>query len=368
MKKLIYLVAGARPNFMKIAPIIRELKRRKMQFDFKLVHTGQHYDTGMSGVFFKELAIPEPDYYLDVSGGTQAEQVAKIMVRFETICTNKKPDIVLVVGDVNSTLACAIVAKKLQICLVHVEAGLRSGDQKMPEEINRIVTDSITDIFFVTEQSALENLRKEGHAQDDIHFVGNVMIDNLLYQLKQLEAGSVQFTCSEKLKGEHKKYGVVTIHRPGNVDNLDHLALVVKILNEISEKIPLIFPIHPRTRKNLEGSGIAISQNIIQLDPLSYMDFLNLVRDAKFICTDSGGIQDETTVLGIPCLTFRNSTERPVTVEKGTNLLVPLQIESINQEIDRILKGDSKKGVIPKFWDGEASARILDILLQKNLV
>ncbi len=362
MKKMVYLVAGARPNFMKIAPIIRELRNRKDKFEFRLIHTGQHYDKGMSGVFFKDLEIPAPDYYLDVGGGSHAEQTAKIMIRFEAVCFEYKPDIVLVVGDVNSTLACAIVAKKLLISLVHVEAGLRSGDRSMPEEINRLVTDSITDSFFITEQSGIDHLRNEGHAEEKIHFVGHVMIDNLYHQIERIKRKSIKLDISARLKKDLTDYAVATLHRPVNVDNKDNLARAVEILAEVADKIPIVFPVHPRTRKNLDKFNLKLSNNIMQLEPLSYVEFLNFFRDAQFVLTDSGGLQEETTALGIPCITLRDNTERPITVSEGTNILAPLDREFVLAVTDNILNGNRKVGCIPKYWDGNASIRILDVL------
>ncbi len=365
---MIYLVAGARPNFMKIAPIIRELQQRTTDFDFRLIHTGQHYDNEMSGIFFKELNIPEPDYHLEVGGGTHAEQTAKIMIQFERICMESRPDVVLVVGDVNSTLACAIVTKKLQICLAHVEAGLRSGDRSMPEEINRLVTDSIADLFFITEQSAEEHLINEGHITTKIHFVGHVMIDNLFYQLQRLQKGGLDLKDSTVIKNQFTSYAIATMHRPANVDTKQCLSKVVDVLNSTAEKIPLIFPIHPRTKRNLDRFKLILDATVIQVDPLSYMNFLNLFKDARFVLTDSGGIQEETTALDIPCITLRNTTERPITVKEGTNILAPLNVEFVSKQIDIILHGGGKQGIVPKFWDGQASSRIVDVLANNNNV
>ena len=362
-QQLIYLVAGARPNFMKIAPIIRALQKRRDDFAFQLIHTGQHYDQSMSDVFFDELEIPPPDHHLEVGGGSHAEQTAKIMVRFEEICLAQKPDIVLVVGDVNSTLACAIVAKKLHIRLAHVEAGLRSGDREMPEEINRLVTDAITDDFFVTEQSGMTHLRREGHMDEQIHFVGHVMIDNLLHQVSRLEKGEVTapFSTQQKQKLDGV-YAVATLHRPANVDSEASLRVLVGILNHVSTMLPLVFPVHPRTRQNLDKYKLSLSGRIVQLEPLSYHEFLNFFRDAAFVLTDSGGLQEETTALGVPCITLRDSTERPITVEEGTNLLAPLDEDFVLTEVQRILDGEGKSGRVPALWDGQAAERILDVL------
>ncbi|MDO6461359.1 UDP-N-acetylglucosamine 2-epimerase (non-hydrolyzing) [Granulosicoccaceae sp. 1_MG-2023] len=360
--QLIYLIAGARPNFMKIAPIVRALQKRPEAFQFRLIHTGQHYDQSMSDVFFQELEIPAPDYHLEVGGGSHAEQTAKIMVRFEEICLKDKPDVVLVVGDVNSTLACAIVAKKLHIRLAHVEAGLRSGDRAMPEEINRLVTDAITDEFFVTEKSGLTHLRREGHRDEQLHFVGHVMIDNLLYQIERLNRGEASAPLSSEMKQSLGDYAITTLHRPANVDTAESLQTLVGILNQVAERIKLIFPVHPRTRQNLDKFGLSLSDKIIQLEPLSYHEFLNFFRDARFVLTDSGGLQEETTALGVPCITLRDSTERPITVEEGSNLLAPLDEAVVLEEVGRILEGKGKSGRVPQFWDGKAAERILDVL------
>lgn len=363
-KKMIYLVAGARPNFMKIAPIVRQLRARSNTFDFKIIHTGQHYDKGMSGVFFDELEIPEPDFHLEVGGGSHAEQTARIMIGFEKVCQDNRPDVVLVVGDVNSTMACSIVAKKLHITLAHVEAGLRSGDRKMPEEINRLLTDAISDLFFVTEQSGIDHLVSEGHSADSIHFVGHVMIDNLFRQIEKLDNGDYSHSDNAPQKLGLDDYAVVTLHRPANVDTKDSLSILVNLLAKVADRIPLIFPIHPRTRQNLEKFGLQLDERIHQLEPLSYVEFLQCFRHAKFTLTDSGGLQEETTALGVPCITLRDSTERPITVSEGSNILAPLNVDFVVNEVDKILKGEGKTGRIPKFWDGKAAMRILDVLVE----
>lgn len=362
MTKMIHLVAGARPNFMKIAPIVRALRRRADLFDFSIVHTGQHYDREMSDVFFEELGIPRPDFHLDAGGGSHAQQTAKIMVAYEEIVQGHRPDCTLVVGDVNSTLACSIVAKKLHVPVAHVEAGLRSGDLSMPEEINRLVTDSITDWFFVTESAGVENLIREGKPKDRIFFVGHVMVDNLLFQREQLGRADKTGFASEPLKAKLGRYGVVTLHRPSNVDDSKVLRAIMGALAEISLELPLIFPVHPRTRGNLERSGIGIVAGITLTKPLSYMDFLNLWKDAALVMTDSGGLQEETTALGVPCLTVRENTERPVTVEQGTNTLVgvdPMAILSASREV---LETGGKTGTRPALWDGQAADRIVEAL------
>jgi UDP-N-acetylglucosamine 2-epimerase (non-hydrolysing) len=360
----IFLIAGARPNFMKIAPIARAFDNHA-DLDYKIVHTGQHYDRNMSDIFFEELGIRKPDYHLGAGGGSHAQQTARIMTGFEETCLADRPDLVMVVGDVNSTLACSIVAKKMNIQVAHVEAGLRSFDLQMPEEINRMVTDSISDLFFVTEEQGLENLLNEGKKNNAIHFVGHVMIDNLFFQLSKLESMDLTFP-SSRFKQEHPAYGVVTLHRPSNVDNKESLESILTTLSTVSDTLPLIFPIHPRTRKNMERFGIKPSDNIKLIDPLSYMEFLNLWKDAKLALTDSGGLQEETTALGIPCLTIRENTERPITVTKGTNELMGTSREKILDSFDRIMDNNWKIGQRPKFWDGKASDRIADIIRNHN--
>lgn len=360
--KKLFLIAGARPNFMKIAPLMRELGRGVYPFEYKLIHTGQHYDKDMSDVFFQELEIPTPDYHLEVGSGTHAEQTAKIMTRFEQTCLSDRPDIVLVVGDVNSTLACSIVAKKLCLKVAHVEAGLRSGDMAMPEEVNRIVTDALSDYFFVTEKSGMEHLLAEGKPVERIHFVGHVMIDNLFYQVKKIEAMDPAQFSSTALKTQYGDYGVVTMHRPSNVDDAPTLTGIMGALSKVAERLPLIFPVHPRTRGNIEKFGIRVPDNIQFVTPQPYMDFLNLFKDARIVMTDSGGLQEETTALGVPCLTMRENTERPVTVSEGTNVVVGVDPAKIVAEATNILDGGAKSGRRPEFWDGQAAQRILQIL------
>ena len=359
--KSLYLVAGARPNFMKIAPIVRAL-RTHGGLGFKIVHTGQHYDTEMNDVFFEELGIPKPDVFMGAGGGTHAQQTAKIMLGFEDLCLSERPDLVLVVGDVNSTLACSIVAKKLDIPVAHVEAGLRSGDRSMPEEINRLVTDSIADLFFVTEPSGVEHLLREGKAEDSIHHVGHVMVDNLLYQRDKLATMDGSAFGSAALKARLGRYGVVTLHRPSNVDTKEALENVALALREISRRIPLVFPVHPRTRANLEKFGVSLGEGVALTRPLSYMEFLNLWKDALMVLTDSGGLQEETTALGVPCITIRENTERPVTVEEGTNVLAGTNPSHIADEAEKIIRGEGKQGRRPDLWDGNAARRIVAIL------
>lgn len=363
MKKIM-LIAGARPNFMKIAPMARAFDNCPGKVAYKIVHTGQHYDANMSDIFFEELGIRQPDYHLGAGGGSHAQQTAKIMTGFEEICQNDRPDLVIVVGDVNSTLACSIVAKKMCIEVAHVEAGLRSFDLAMPEEINRMVTDSISDLFFVTEEQGLKNLIKEGKPKDKIHFVGHVMIDNLFYQLDKLASMDTGCFPTNVFKQNHEDYGVVTLHRPSNVDEKQTLKKIFHTLNTISQQLPLIFPIHPRTRKNMESFGITPGHGIELTEPLSYMEFLNLWKDSRVALTDSGGLQEETTALGIPCLTIRENTERPITVTQGTNELMGNSPEKMLTAFDRIMNNDWKTGRKPKFWDGRASERISELIFR----
>lgn len=364
MQKLIYLVAGARPNFMKIAPLVRALAQQSQHFKCRIIHTGQHFDRAMSDVFFEELGIPQPDHLLECGGGTHAEQTAKIMIGFEKICQHERPDCVVVVGDVNSTLACSIVAKKLHLPLAHIEAGLRSGDRAMPEEINRLVTDSISDWFFCTEPAAVENLLNEGKAMERIFHVGQVMVDNLLYQCDLLESNDKTGFESNAIKKSLKRYGIVTLHRPSNVDDKSVFTDIVNALKNISKRLPLVFPVHPRTRKSMEQFGLDLGDKVILTRPLSYMDFLNLWKDATMVLTDSGGLQEETTALGIPCLTLRSNTERPITSDEGTNTLVGSDPERIIEEAEKILSGRGKTGRRPDLWDGRASQRIGDTLVK----
>jgi UDP-N-acetylglucosamine 2-epimerase (non-hydrolysing) len=361
MKKLLHLIAGARPNFMKIAPIVRAL-RDDGRLAFKIVHTGQHYDREMNHVFFEELGIPDPDIHLGVGGGSHAQQVARIMVAYEEACAAHRPDAVVVVGDVNSTMACAIVAKKLHIPVAHVEAGLRSGDMRMPEEVNRIVTDSICDWFFVTEPAGAENLLREGKPASAIHHVGHVMVDNLLHQVEQLRHADTTAFDTAAYKARHPRYGVVTLHRPSNVDHAPTLAGIAQALREVSRELPLAFPVHPRTRRHLEQNGIDLGPDITLLGPQPYMPFLHLWKDATVVLTDSGGLQEETTALGIPCLTIRNNTERPVTVDQGTNVLVGTTPSRITEEAAIVLRTGGKKGRRPELWDGQAARRIAGVL------
>jgi UDP-N-acetylglucosamine 2-epimerase (non-hydrolysing) len=364
LRKLI-LVAGARPNFMKIAPIARALKRREDLFHTQLVHTGQHYDRDMSEVFFDELGIPKPDHVLEVGSGSHAEQTAKIMVRFEAVCLQEKPELVLVVGDVNSTLACSLVAKKLQIQVAHVEAGLRSGDLSMPEEINRIVTDVLSDYLFVTEPSGVANLLAAGRPPDAIFLVGHVMIDNLLHQVALLESLPADALPSAKLKHALGRYGIVTLHRPSNVDQPDTFCGLLRALGTVAQSLPLVFPLHPRTRAQLNSAQLELPPGVMGLAPQSYRDFLNLFKDATLVLTDSGGLQEETTALGIPCLTLRENTERPITVDQGTNRVVGTSPERIVAAAQSILSGESRPARRPELWDGRAAERIVEVIAQR---
>ena len=372
----IILVAGARPNFMKIAPVLREIKKRDKQMTGILVHTGQHYDHTMSGAFFKSLHIDKPDYNLDVGSGTHAYQTAQIMVAFEEVCLKEKPDMVVVVGDVNSTIAAGLVAKKLHIPLAHIEAGLRSGDRAMPEEINRIATDAISDLFFTTEKEGTENLLREGHKKKSVHFVGHVMIDNLFYQLSQLhnEVGAVSTAQLKDRLSEH--YMCMTLHRPSNVDSKEVLGNILEAIGELSLKAPIIFPCHPRTLKQIQsfnlislfktlpGSDGPLKSGCFLIDPLNYNDFLYLWKDAACVLTDSGGLQEETTALKIPCITIRENTERPITAEIGSNVVVGTDKGKIIMCGEKALAGEWKNSHIPDLWDGKASGRIVDSILK----
>jgi UDP-N-acetylglucosamine 2-epimerase (non-hydrolysing) len=356
------IIAGARPNFMKIAPVIREINKNET-IHYILVHTGQHYDYEMSEAFFEDLEIPKPDYFLNVGSASHAKQTAAIMSAFEDVCLKENPDLVLVVGDVNSTLATSIVAKKLGIKVAHIEAGLRSFDTSMPEEINRMVTDAVSDFFFTTEREADFNLLKEGKTPESIHRVGHVMIDNLLYQKSKLQ-NSGDFP-SAAFKNTHEKYFFMTLHRPSNIDAKDVLQEIFDALNIIAEEVPFIFPVHPRTRKQIDAFGIKLSQHIHQVSPLGFKESLYLWKDAMGVFTDSGGLQEETTGLGIPCFTLRKNTERPVTIEEGTNILVGNKKEDILNGYYSLRSGKIKTGKIPDLWDGKAAERIIQILLRE---
>ncbi|MGI6656372.1 MAG: non-hydrolyzing UDP-N-acetylglucosamine 2-epimerase [Desulfobulbus sp.] len=377
-------IAGARPNFMKLAAIAKAVDAYNQNASFEqkriehiIVHTGQHYDQKMSESFFDDLEIPKPSINLDVGSGSHAVQTAEIMKRFEPVLQRERPDVLLVVGDVNSTIACTLVASKIvyektsdgqvparrRPIIVHVEAGLRSFDRDMPEEINRVLTDAISDLLFVTEQSGEDNLRKEGVDPGKIHFVGNVMIDTLHQHLAKASRSTIR----QQLNiGE--AYGLVTLHRPSNVDKAETLQPLLQCLHDISQKLPLVFPVHPRTRNNMERFGLleemARNPRITLAEPLGYLDFLNLIQGAALVITDSGGIQEETTVLHVPCVTLRENTERPVTVTEGSNYLIGTDTEKIIRTVRDILDGRGKQGAVPRLWDGQAAQRIIAILAQ----
>lgn len=357
----IMLVAGARPNFMKIAPVHRAL--REAGIEPILLHTGQHYDAEMSKLFFEQLGIPEPDINLEVGSASHSVQTAEIMRRFEPVATERRPRLVVVVGDVNSTAACSLVAKKLEgVGVAHVEAGLRSFDRSMPEEINRLVTDSLSDLLFTSERSGDRNLEKEGVPQSRVHFVGNVMIDTLRAHLPAArQTDAVAFH-----KVEPRSYALMTLHRPANVDSAEVLSPMLDAIAEISQQLPILFPVHPRTRPAFELWQRKRTQpdQIRPLPPIGYLQFLHLMSEAKCVLTDSGGIQEETTVLGIPCLTLRENTERPATVEQGTNTLVGNDPATIRREALKILRGSAKSGSIPEGWDGHAAERIAKVIAQ----
>jgi UDP-N-acetylglucosamine 2-epimerase (non-hydrolysing) len=358
----ITLVAGTRPNFVKISPIIRAIIRAQEQgkhISYSLVHTGQHYDRSMSGSFFEELEIPDPDVNLEVGSGTQAEQTAAILTRFENYLIEHPTDVVLVVGDVTSTMACAIAAKKMNIQLVHVEGGIRSFDMTMPEEINRKVTDSITDHFFTTSSFANDNLKREGVEGDRIHFVGNVMIDTLLYQMERL----VEPKIFADLKLKTKEYLVLTLHRPSNVDDAGNLKEILETIAASSRNVPVVFPIHPRTKKVMQEANISVS-NLHCIEPQSYRSFNFLVKNALGVITDSGGITEETTVMGIPCLTLRGNTERPETCVYGTNELIGTDPQNLIPNLSKLFEGQWKKGGRPDLWDGKSAERIVQILIK----
>jgi len=356
-------VVGTRPNFIKIAPLIEEMKKHH-EIRQILVHTGQHYDEEMSKFFFDDLGIPKPDINLGISSLSGKPQTDKIRVELEKIFRKERPDLVIVVGDVNSTLAAALAAAKCKIKVAHIESGLRSFDMTMPEEINRIRTDKISDFLFTTEESANKNLSNEGIDKKKVFFVGNVMIDSLLRHKEKAKKSKIL----GKLKLKKNDYCVLTLHRPSNVDDKKALGYVIDILSELQQKIKIVFPIHPRTMKNLENfklfDKVKSKKNIILTEPLGYLDFMSLMSNSKLVLTDSGGIQEETTVLGVPCITMRNNTERPVTIEQGTNILVSTDKAEIIKAADKLLKGATFKPKIPQFWDGKASKRIIEIILK----
>ena len=361
MKQPIILVVGARPNFMKIAPIHAELVRRNR--NVILLHTGQHYDDNMSKVFFDDLGMPKPDIYLGIGSGSHAYQTATVMVEFEKICLDQNPSMVVVVGDVNSTVACTIVCAKLLVPCAHVEAGLRSFDREMPEEINRILTDSVADLLLTPSPDGDENLRAEGVSQERIHRVGNVMIDSLFTNLERSKSSKIH---SEL--GIRSDYAILTLHRPSNVDHKENFSQIIGALEKIGKEIQLVFPVHPRAEKMAKTFGLyerlSAIPNIVLTGPVGYLDFVALMANSKMALTDSGGLQEETTALGIPCITLRKNTERPITVTEGTNTIVGCDPELILKSAFEVLDGKGKAGRIPDLWDGKTSSRIADVILQ----
>ncbi len=372
--KKIMCVVGARPNFMKIAPLMAQFNKTDCGIDAVLVHTGQHYDEAMKKSFFDQLGIPEPDVDLGVGSGSHAVQTAEIMKRFEPEVDKHNPAAVLVVGDVNSTIACGLVAAKKNIPVIHVEAGLRSRDRTMPEEVNRILTDQLSDLLYTTEREAKDNLAQEGIDSDKVQFVGNVMIDTLRNNLEKAtpakdifvtNGGSAQFT------GENGSYAILTMHRPANVDNEEVLRSLLETMNEVSKAIPLVFPVHPRTASKIELFKLEFlldTDSILRIPPAGYLEMLGLMKDAKVVLTDSGGIQEETTALGVPCITLRDSTERPITATDGTNTIVGSDRELILKTFADVMEGKGKAGRIPEYWDGKTAERIaehLELWLQK---
>jgi UDP-N-acetylglucosamine 2-epimerase (non-hydrolysing) len=363
MRKVVSVV-GARPNFMKVAPIHRAFLPHSDEVEHVIVHTGQHYDAAMSDAFFRDLDMPNPAVFLGVGSGSHAEQTARVMVEFDTVCRNLQPDMVLVVGDVNSTIACSLTAVKHGIRVAHVEAGLRSFDRSMPEEINRIATDAISDYFFVTEQSGLDNLLQENKPEQSIFFVGNTMIDSLHYALPFARESGIL----HELGLVPNEYVLVTLHRPSNVDEPEQLKAILLLLAELSTERQVIVPLHPRTRKNIEMFGLGDFLTRIPrlqfLEPQGYIRFLALMMHADYILTDSGGIQEETTALGVPCITMRTTTERPVTCELGTNILVDPQPAALRRALEAMLTGPRKSGTVPPLWDGRASERIVSTVIE----
>lgn len=357
----ITIIAGARPNFMKISPIIKAIQDRKAkgaEIQYRLVHTGQHYDKKMSADFFEQLGIPEPHANLEAGGGTQAEQTAAIMIRFEKELMEHRPNVILVVGDVTSTMACTITAKKLCVDAVHVEAGIRSGDMSMPEEINRIVTDSITDYFFTTSEVANNHLRQAGVPENRIRFVGNTMIDTLQQNLHRLVQPELWRSAGLK----EQQYFLLTLHRPANVDDPANLRHLLETIMNCTGTLPVVFPVHPRTKKILDNIGFQ-NERLVLTEPMGYLEFIYLVKNSLAVITDSGGITEEATVLGIPCMTMRDSTERPETVTMGTNELIGTQPEKLVPYLEKVMAGQWKQGAVPPLWDGHTAERIVDQLL-----
>ncbi|MEX0967124.1 MAG: UDP-N-acetylglucosamine 2-epimerase (non-hydrolyzing) [Bacteroidia bacterium] len=361
MKKIISVV-GARPNFIKVAPLHKAfVKNHSQKVQHLICHTGQHFDKKMSDIFFEQLGLPKPHFHLGISGGSHAQQVAQIMMAFEEVLLKEKPDLVLVVGDVNSTMACTVVASKLQIQVAHVEAGLRSFDRTMPEEINRMVTDVLADYLFVTEPSGMKNLANEGISDEKVFFTGNVMIDSLVALTPKIDASEI----FDQLNIKQGDYILGTFHRPANVDDPEFLQKLVTTLNYLAKFKKLIFPAHPRTTKHMKANGLydKLDKNVILTEPIGYIDFLALVKHADLIVTDSGGIQEESTFLGVQCITVRDNTERPVTVDLGTNQLIGTNLDAVKKAAEGVLSGNRKSGRVPELWDGEAAGRITEILV-----
>ena len=362
MKRILSIV-GARPNFIKIAPVDKALRKYGKAVSHKICHTGQHFDEIMSKVFFDELKMPRPAFYLGVGGGSHASQTARIMLELEKVFETERPDLVIVPGDVNSSLAASLVASKMGIPLAHVEAGLRSFDKTMPEEINRIITDVVSDYLFVTEHSGIKNLRDEGVDNSKIHFVGNTMIDTLESHYELIESSAI----TDEMGLEKGRYILATFHRPTNVDDADSLKSLLETLGRLSQSRKLVFPVHPRTSKNLREFGFsdAVEGNLILTPPKGYIDFLSLMRYAELVITDSGGIQEETTYMGVQCITVRKNTERPVTIDVGTNHLVGTDLDKVEKTANDILSGITKPGRIPELWDGKAAKRIAEIIMEE---
>jgi UDP-N-acetylglucosamine 2-epimerase (non-hydrolysing) len=364
MPNKLMVIVGARPNFMKAAPLMSQLHKHKDRFEVTFIHTGQHYDHKLSQLFFDQLGLPKPDINLGVGSGSHGQQTAKIMIELEKLMIANRPDLAIVFGDVNSTMATALVTSKLHIKLAHVESGLRSFDKRMPEEINRIVTDRLSDFLFISEKSGMDNLLNEGMDKEKLFFVGNIMIDSLIANLEAAKNSDIL----DKLSLQPGGYVAMTLHRPANVDNKEIFENLLKIIEEIGQKIPVVFPCHPRTTKELSHFGLIdhIDKKILRIiEPLGYLDFLKLQSECKFVLTDSGGIQEETTYLQIPCITLRDNTERPVTVDVGSNVIVGVDPDKIRTAARRVLDNKGKVGRIPDLWDGHTAERIVDILLEK---
>lgn len=359
-------IVGARPNLPKIAPLIREMQRHS-GIEPILVHTGQHYDETLSDIFFRQMGIPEPHVNLEVGSGSHASQTAEILKRVEPVLIERQPDLVLVVGDVNSTIAVSLAAVKLGIRVAHVEAGLRSFDRTMPEEINRVLTDAIADFLFVTEEDAIGHLLKEGRPRECIYFVGNVMIDSLRHFLPIAQNSRVGEDLGLKNGADWGRFAVLTLHRPSNVDSTERLSQLLSAVDAIAAQVPVVFPVHPRTQQRLAQTGVTHHSQLRLIPPIGYLDFLCLLSKAALVLTDSGGIQEETTALGVPCLTLRENTERPITISEGTNLLIGTDPARVVAAAHDVLAGKGKTGRIPPLWDGHAAERIVEILLRTRL-